>query len=155
MVARKWSDVLKAKPPDLGEKLNISNKSILYNTPHRLVEHHHSSTPDIDKRITDLEQRSMVFRRLPPGTCCDQIMLAEYCTTNVDGQPSWTSADFDGLIMQVMRDSMDSRRFVITFNTLESKRLMQTRTLRINGVIIRPSKGARVHSCDSLIFARG
>ena len=125
MVMKKWSDVLKAKPPDLGEKLNIRDQSILYNTPHRLIEHQHSTTPEIDKRIADLEQRSMVFRRLPPGTSCEHIMLAEYMIT--DEQPTWTAARFETQIQQVMRDSLDNRRFVITFNTLEGKRIMQTR----------------------------
>ena len=138
---KKWSDVLKAKPPDLGEKLNIRDKSILYNTPQRLIEHQHSTTPEIDRRIADLEQRSMVFRRLPPGTTCEHIVQAEYMTSTIDGQPTWESAQFEREILQVMRDSMDRRRFVITFATLDGKRRVQTHTLRINGTVIRPTKG--------------
>ena len=140
MVMKKWSDVLKAKPPDLGEKLNIRDESILYNTPQHLIEHHHFTTPEIDKRIADLEHRSMVFRRLPPGTTCEHIVQAEYNSTT-DEQPTWITAQFETQILQVMRDSMDPRRFVITFNTLDDKRRMQARTLRINGTVIRPTKG--------------
>ena len=143
MAIKNWSDVLRGKPPDLGEKLNIRDSSILYNTPQNLIEHHHSTTPEIDRRIADLEQRSMVFRRLPPGTTCEHIVQAQCLTTTIDDQQSWTTAQFetDCKVLQVMRDSMDPRRFVITFDTLESKRRTQARTLRINGAVIGPSKG--------------
>ena len=108
MVMKKWFDVLKAKPPDLGEKLNIRDKSILFNTPQKLIEHHHSTTPEIDRRIADLEQRSMVFRRLPPGTTCEHILQAEFLATTIDEQPSWTTAQFQThcQVLQVMQDSV-------------------------------------------------
>ena len=144
MTKSNWSDLFKMKPPDLAERINTSNKSLLLNTPKHLIEHHVSASPQIDQRIAQRERLSIVFRRLPYGTTCDSIIRDALSCETIDGQftPHFVrEAEPSRAVDRVTRDSLDPRRFVITFSNKDHKSFFQKRYVKIGDTLIKPSIG--------------
>ena len=144
MTKSKWSDLFKMKPPDLAERINTSNRSLLLNAPKNLIEHHVCASQEIDQRIAQREKLSIVFRRLPHGTTCGSIIRDALSCETTDGQftPHFVrEAKASRAVDRVTRDSLDPRRFVITFSDEDHKSFFQKRYVKIGDTLIKPSIG--------------